>query len=129
MLRKSGIMINLKKIPAAVYEDNTFQLFLIYGGAENGWISTIRSYGEWSCLPSSENYSPELQEDINLILYYSLSPNQLHEINLLCFLLRLRRGTHSRVNFLSLPKENHLTILHNIGYKSFELRYSKKTER
>jgi hypothetical protein len=32
MLRKSGIMINLKKIPAAVYEDNTFQLFLIYGG-------------------------------------------------------------------------------------------------
>src|SRR5277367_3898070 len=85
MLRKSGIMINLKKIPAAVYEDNIFQLFLIYGGAWNGWISTIRSYGEWSCLPVSENYSPELQEDINLILYYSLLPNQLHEINPLCF--------------------------------------------
>jgi hypothetical protein len=48
-------MINLKKIPAAVYEDNTFQLFLIYGGAENGLISTIRSYGEWSCLLASEN--------------------------------------------------------------------------
>jgi uncharacterized protein len=42
-------------------------------------------------------------------------------------ILQSKGGKHFHVDFLSLPKENHLTILHNSVYKSFELLYPKKT--
>ncbi len=38
----------------------------------------------------------------------------------------LRSSGTATVKFLYLPKENHLTILHNAVYKSFELLYPKK---
>jgi hypothetical protein len=40
----------------------------------------------------------------------------------------LRSSGTASVNFLYLPKENHLTILHNSVYKSFELLYPKKPD-
>jgi len=40
----------------------------------------------------------------------------------------LRSSGTASVKFLYLPKENHLTILHNSVYKSFELLYPKKPD-
>lgn len=41
-------------------------------------------------------------------------------------LSEILRSSGVKVHFLTLPKENHLTILHNSVYKSFELLYPKK---
>jgi len=42
----------------------------------------------------------------------------------------LKKGGNSdlQINFLSLPNESHLTILHNSVYKGFEILYPKKTD-
>jgi len=40
----------------------------------------------------------------------------------------LRSSGNASLKFLYLPKENHLTILHNSVYKSFELLYPKKPD-
>jgi hypothetical protein len=44
-------------------------------------------------------------------------------------ILKSSKGNHYYTRFLSMPKEDHLTILHNSVYKSFELLYLKKPGR
>ena len=39
------------------------------------------------------------------------------------------RSSGGKVHYLTLPEENHLTILHNSVYKSFELLYPKKSDQ
>lgn len=72
------------------------------------------------------------QNDKNIHVYISTGSEgkqMENDVNHLVEILQVPGKNNLQIDFMPLPGENHLTILHNSVYKGFQMLYPKKTDQ